>query len=117
MVRSRSISWSSPTSFPPRPWGWSVGVFAGTRKVNLLSFPHARGDGPVRSFYIDSLRRFSPRPWGWSATRAVSRDLARVFPTPVGMVRHRTDRLAQRHRFPHARGDGPIKKNEYLTLQ
>ncbi len=76
-----------PTASPffPRPWGWSVPEAPGrgrravfptpvgmvrvwvTVLLSPLSFPHARGDGPLYAAAKAIDRKFSPRPWGWSA--------------------------------------------------
>ena len=41
--------------------------------------------------------------------RTKSLQLVGVFPTPVGMVRHRDPDVLPEFSFPHARGDGPRK--------
>ena len=74
----------SRTEFSPRPWGWSakavyeaVRVWVFPTPVGMVrekcwenkgnnSFPHARGDGPMREKTYDGTKLFSPRPWGWS---------------------------------------------------
>ena len=72
------------------------------------SIPHARGDGPKGRRKQGDHWSYSPRPWGWSANDMMRGSVARVFPTPVGMVRyHRTARRLPRG-IPHARGDGPV---------
>ena len=111
--------------FSPRPWGWSGDSLAYVRSFAVfptpvgmvrvpsvpsprsVRFPHARGDGPATGSRPASRPAFSPRPWGWSGPGAQVDRVQVVFPTPVGMVRHRVQ--AQRHAqgFPHARGDGP----------
>jgi len=111
--------------FSPRPWGWSAPLYClrqrrcvfptpvgmvpenETREWVSLSFPHARGDGPLCAKILDLVIRFSPRPWGWSAIGERGETVRAVFPTPVGMVPTPPYRLRSRNGFPHARGDGP----------
>ena len=111
----------------PRAWGWSV-VRLGlralavvfptcvgmVRKTGLLAskpvgFPHVRGDGPTRRAGSNRADEFSPRAWGWSESPGQSQTHDRVFPTCVGMVRTSSGRKAHSLRFPHVRGDGPVK--------
>ncbi len=116
-------------AFSPRPWGWSdnmvnpdgsrevfptpVGMVRNGIATNFLavSFPHARGDGPVNERRAWSMPMFSPRPWGWSAVELKGRAGKVVFPTPVGMVRMPYFFHALDARFPHARGDGPPRRD------
>ncbi len=103
--RTREIKHDG-VAFSPRAWGWTVKgrtprkwhpVFPtrvgmdrslGGTMSKITSFPHARGDGPVRPSQRTEQRPFSPRAWGWTGT---GRRLGRCSV-----------------RFPHARGDGPL---------
>src|SRR5450756_852461 len=76
-----------------------------------FSFPHARGDGPLRRGAIHADLSFSPRPWGWSGRDEPRAGQDLVFPTPVGMVRCDVAPFTPISRFPHARGDGPAGTN------
>ena len=115
--------------FSPRPWGWSGGKqhdFC-TRKVfptpvgmvptvtasvtGGVSFPHARGDGPCHHVPLVMTFAFSPRPWGWSPIQTVQAPRRAVFPTPVGMVPIAIAEGVPWFGFPHARGDGPGKRD------
>ena len=89
--------------------------------------PHARGDGPIRTWGEIEPVEYSPRTWGWTeegewsyetpwvfpthvgmdrATRSGLRT-ASVFPTHVGMDRHTSTPATRTMSIPHARGDGP----------
>ncbi len=94
--------------FSPRPWGWSAKGSDGNNIAGVfptpvgmvrflpichglvLSFPHARGDGPCLTDLLGTLHEFSPRPWGWSVNHCRRVFDFSVFPTPVGMVRYST---------------------------
>ena len=76
--------------------------------IRMSSFPHARGDGPVGEWQDEFPIAFSPRPWGWSGLCEYTFSPARVFPTPVGMVRLVAASRSLGSSFPHARGDGPL---------
>ena len=95
-------------AFSPRPWGWSIS--RGDVGVCASVFPHARGDGPQTGMTVANRIPFSPRPWGWSAGSRGRPPGTRVFPTPVGMVRIDIALPAFLPRFPHARGDGPNRR-------
>ena len=115
--------------FSPHAWGWSVigrigcvcgGVFP--TRVGMVrrawgnlargwSFPHTRGDGPLSFGHSTFDVVFSPHAWGWSEKERRPRCVASVFPTRVGMVRPRGGADYYWHRFPHTRGDGPMKYN------
>ena len=74
--------------FSPRAWGWSathaalhgsccvfptrVGMVrtATWTVADRSSFPHARGDGPLRAWLAFRACAFSPRAWGWSVVSA-----------------------------------------------
>ncbi len=49
----------------------------------------------------------SPRAWGWSGTARRRPGEPEVFPTRVGMVRHKDENWSLPDGVPHARGDGP----------
>ena len=124
--------WVPPTrrpgaSFSPRPWGWTGPAVAARHPRRVFPtpvgmdreggaamsarrrFPHARGDGPFCRAKRWRATRFSPRPWGWTGgLRGAAHD-GPVFPTPVGMDRTFASGLQWRGRFPHARGDGPLR--------
>ncbi len=72
-----------------------------------VSFPHTRGDGPPLQNLLLHLGLFSPHAWGWSALVGTVVVSLFVFPTRVGMVRHRAESGHGAERFPHTRGDGP----------
>ena len=116
-------------AFSPHAWGWSgfhrrkitlptvfptrVGMVRESNPPSgaLQCFPHTRGDGPPLSTLNSPTGRFSPHAWGWSVFVAVGAVGGDVFPTRVGMVRHRPALPAHRRRFPHTRGDGPQRRN------
>ena len=120
--------------FSPHAWGWSavaialdvarkvfptrVGMVRYYRMANLSrrSFPHTRGDGPLRSSCCARYIWFSPHAWGWSVCSYFLCRLLSVFPTRVGMVR--SDRVAKSValRFPHTRGDGPRTINKFILV-
>ena len=90
----------------PTPVGM-VRCFSG-KGTETRSFPHARGDGPFADSGALVFLVFSPRPWGWSDEYERTKNLLKVFPTPVGMVRKHPLQSSDRGGFPHARGDGPL---------
>ena len=120
--------------YSPPAWGWSdadivrdawagvfptrVGMVRSPRFVGSgrQSIPHPRGDGPrlLRDNVLVVL--YSPPAWGWSVTKGEWRNLIRVFPTRVGMVRasFTTDHAGTR--IPHPRGDGPKITNPIITI-
>ena len=69
--------------------------------------PHACGDGPRNSTNSTPATMSSPRLWGWPVGQAVTRLVAREFPTPVGMARNSCPVCCSSARVPHACGDGP----------
>ena len=50
---------------------------------------------------------YSPPTWGWTGAGTVSRGIANVFPTHVGMDRQFSHDRKQILCIPHPRGDGP----------
>src|ERR1035441_6995163 len=93
--------------YSPPAWGWSVlaerapqyGSVFPTR-VGMVrrrwrgaarrnGIPHPRGDGPGFDFIHRHHAMYSPPAWGWSALHCLQHLGAPVFPTRVGMVRHR----------------------------
>ena len=113
----------------PRPWGWSArpepmdrehALFptpVGMVRPNLFDIqpatplPHARGDGPLPASWSPHNLHSSPRPWGWSVAHHRRIGSARLFPTPVGMVRELRLVGGFHHALPHARGDGPADEH------
>ena len=109
----------------PREWGWTVWVDPAevtptvfpTRvgmdrsrhrePIQRTRVPHASGDGPPELLQALALVVCSPREWGWTDLQEIARELFAVFPTRVGMDRHRPDRKHGSPRVPHASGDGP----------
>ena len=91
--------------FSPCVWGWSVhsgnlcfSVFVFPMRVGMvrynkcgeaviISFPHACGDGPKFKDCKIGLQKFSPCVWGWSDYREINKNIIKVFPMRVGMVR------------------------------
>ncbi len=91
--------------FSPHAWGWpGTGIQHGRRKVVFptrvgmarsprcscdapVSFPHTRGDGPVRARVHNYQTGFSPHAWGWPGKSVISTVPSKVFPTRVGMAR------------------------------
>ena len=49
--------------------------------------PHACGDGPLSSRFVDQVLESSPRLWGWPDGRHPRGFREGEFPTPVGMAR------------------------------
>ena len=113
------------TGCSPREWGWtespdqlgsSSPVFptrvgmdrtVGQRRGADSRVPHASGDGPAENMGEVYASVCSPREWGWTAHH-LGGVLGRVvFPTRVGMDRHRLPQHAGSSRVPHASGDGP----------
>ena len=117
--------------FSPLTWGCSVerfrgavpnvvfpthvGMFRGCvcKKNGGLSFPHSRGDVPLRGFRTDAPASFSPLTWGCSAWRGQRGEGQRVFPTHVGMFRTTWTGTRGTSRFPHSRGDVPSAEARY----
>ncbi len=81
----------------------------------IRCFPHPRGDGPRRMPMPNLSGRFSPPAWGWSELLHPRPDLLHVFPTRVGMVRRACSPHPPANRFPHPRGDGPLRRARDLT--
>ena len=75
--------------------------------TEMVSIPHARGDGPSPQSRSVSATSYSPRPWGWTVQVRLPPDTPGVFPTPVGMDRCCTRAQCPPTSIPHARGDGP----------
>ena len=71
------------------------------------SFPHPRGDGPSFAEFQVGWLRFSPPAWGWPVVKIYAKIYNSVFPTRVGMARHRSSPVLASWCFPHPRGDGP----------
>ncbi len=114
-------------AYSPHAWGWTetrrreatprlvfptrVGMDRRVKRTSLKNhgIPHTRGDGPRRRSLILVLAAYSPHAWGWTGRKRDRRQVARVFPTRVGM-----DRSCRAARFvtvciPHTRGDGPTR--------
>ena len=70
-------------------------------------FPHTRGDGPKQESSQAAGKLFSPHAWGWSDIKHAEKEIDRVFPTRVGMVRCKFIVEKTVYSFPHTRGDGP----------
>ena len=120
--------WHHGWKFSPLAWGWSaitpvllwvdvvfptrVGMvrWPATAKSSPSSFPHSRGDGPMRGQFRQSNIPFSPLAWGWSARMVGISDMTFVFPTRVGMVRDARLGKGDTVSFPHSRGDGPASR-------
>ncbi len=73
-------------------------------------FPHARGDGPQYTQWLQNPTMISPRAWGWPGDRAKRRAADGDFPTRVGMARSGIGEIDAVTGFPHARGDGPTSE-------
>ena len=111
--------------FSPRAWGWSalhqltklfrsviparVGMVRCTAllSMGIMSFPRARGDGPITSKRNKFFAALSPRAWGWSVNIAERSSFVSVIPSRVGMVRTIRTPTGTELSFPRARGDGP----------
>ena len=111
----------------PPAWGWPgslsvlataggdfptrVGMARSRRNMHTgtRGFPHPRGDGP--SGDVVSLGNFpiSPPAWGWPDLLTPRSYPLKDFPTRVGMARRRPPPHPSRRRFPHPRGDGPVR--------
>ena len=74
---------------------------------NYRYFPHACGDGPCKGWNYRYCNLFSPRVWGWTAVLDVDLVANDIFPTRVGMDRHKMIIKTEERNFPHACGDGP----------
>ena len=86
-----------------------VGMFRGAATAHRAtsSFPHTRGDVPLRGFKTFAPSSFSPHTWGCSLRSLICSAAACVFPTHVGMFRRCRSVSALRSCFPHTRGDVP----------
>ena len=111
--------------FSPHAWGWtelgehygvSASVFptrVGVDRNNTTThticwcFPHTRGGGPIMVNFIRASFTFSPHAWGWTALICVRLPHGGVFPTRVGVDRHRQPGELLPCSFPHTRGGGP----------
>ena len=98
----------------------------------LARFPHTRGDGPFVALDVPRRLGISPHPWGWPVVTIFVSNMCQDFPTPVGMARRQLKSSAicstqdfptpvgmaripgrtwrHHNRFPHTRGDGPVRK-------
>ena len=124
MVRRASRFWLLADCFPT-----TVGMVrtSSTCLAGGMSFPHARGDGPIDALQTlhpgvsprswgwsdDSadkpgVETVFPRSWGWSERGPLYGRILRVFPTLVGMVRAWTVIRSYSAGFPHARGDDSV---------
>ncbi|MFM2197740.1 MAG: hypothetical protein RLZZ505_1172 [Verrucomicrobiota bacterium] len=125
MARVRASLPSSPRRFPhtrgdgpaddwgegvgggisPHPWGWPGREIPHGEKIS--DFPTPVGMARRASCRPRRSRMISPHPWGWPGRRHRQPALLHDFPTPVGMARRACERMSERLRFPHTRGDGP----------
>ncbi len=114
--------------FSPQAWGCSggehdtrgpepvfptsVGMFlrAGQDDVDVVRFPHKRGDVPLSRPVGCPLAPFSPQAWGCSVAGGWSSSPPMVFPTSVGMFRWSQQHSRRRECFPHKRGDVPFPR-------
>ena len=118
---------AGPYAWPssPRAWGWSDSPFVQGKTIALFPtgvgmvrrsgparrgecpLPHGRGDGPTTYWWKCQGRCSSPRAWGWSVDACQAGAGCLLFPTGVGMVRHRCLLSRSLSPLPHGRGDGP----------
>ncbi len=118
---------SLPVSISPPAWGWPVGAEGTIRCLNdfptrvgmarscvecfleCFGFPHPRGDGPCSRSNAATSAVISPPAWGWPVFTAQLPSFLRDFPTRVGMARSIPFLFPAPSRFPHPRGDGPLR--------
>ena len=83
-----------------------VGVFlasTGTTR-DRLRLPHARGGVSGPDTNVVTQAASSPRPWGCFRAHYGGLQVAKVFPTPVGVFPCGSGLTASKPRLPHARG-------------
>ena len=61
--------------------------------------------------------RISPPAWGWPAQITTMNEVTRDFPTRVGMARILAISSGVCIRFPHPRGDGPMRAAELARIR
>ena len=74
-----------------------------------VGFPHPRGDGPKFPIGPFGCLGISPPAWGWPDKPIIESPKITDFPTRVGMARLSPHRQTPNPRFPHPRGDGPVR--------
>ena len=89
--------------FSPHTWGWTHNTLSHQRRravfpthvgmdllaffyiVEIIGFPHTRGDGSTGKLIEAIKKKFSPHTWGWTFILLLGISDMFVFPTHVGM--------------------------------
>ena len=100
-----SVDTTTNIMISPPAWGWPVSYGfledaasdfptrvgmarnSGSAQVNIVRFPHPRGDGPARHINRRGRCVISPPAWGWPGQQADPARNRSDFPTRVGMAR------------------------------
>ena len=92
--------------FSPQAWGCTAGM--STRPAPIRCFPHRRGGVPLPCPRALCWLAFSPQAWGCTVYDYYTAWYQNVFPTGVGVYRHRQYLPPRTNSFPHRRGGVPL---------